>query len=682
MDKIQPNSIVWIKRGFQIFQDDISINVEVISEGAVSVYSKTVFFTDNNTSYEKHTLNKTECSWKKIIESDSYGIITGDLKIIYENNKLIYFYRDKKVLSEYSKKSTCVKRTIAINDDVPIDPKDSSPLNINSHEYRVISENEFHTKLRFESDPNEFICGLGGYQDSMINKNGGQYELMQRNTQTSIPMYLSNKKYGFIWNNSGIGEVHFSKKIYQWESYHTQFINYVVFVGEDFKRLLDVGSEIIGKAPCMPEKYLGLWQSKLRYQTTKELEQIYESYVDRGIKLSVLVIDYFHWTEEGDFEFDYRYWNGISNFADKCRKANTELMVSVWPTVTESSKYFDFYSKNNMLITGDKNKPIKIFNDSYLLDFSNENTRKFLNNKLCENYITENIDLFWADQAEPEMNNYQHNMLNSSSGNFARIANKYPVLYLDSIPKDNKETPVLIRSVWLGSQSKGAISWSGDIVSSFEALEEQIQIVISMGISGQAWWTSDIGGFHAYTSDIKYNNELMIRWFQFSTFTPILRMHGDRQPHYLPMSTSGGGIRTSGSDNEIWSFGRNAEKIMTQFIRIRENLKSYIYDMFTECHKNGLPLVRPLFIEYPNDANAWQESNTFLFGRDVLVSPVVTMNCRQKKVYIPYGDDWIHLFSEKIYVGGEKYNIDTPIEEIPVFIKKNSKLAMKLKNIL
>ena len=148
------------------------------------------------------------------------------------------------------------------------------------------------------------------------------------------------------------------------------------------------------------------------------------------------------------------------------------------------------------------------------------------------------------------------------------------------------------------------------------------------------------------------------------------------------MSTSGGGIRTSGSDNEIWSFGRNAEKIMTQFIRIRENLKSYIYDMFTECHKNGLPLVRPLFIEYPNDANAWQESNTFLFGRDVLVSPVVTMNCRQKKVYIPYGDDWIHLFSEKIYVGGEKYNIDTPIEEIPVFIKKNSKLAMKLKNIL
>jgi len=218
------------------------------------------------------------------------------------------------------------------------------------------------------------------------------------------------------------------------------------------------------------------------------------------------------------------------------------------------------------------------------------------------------------------------------------------------------------------------LAWSGDIESSFDSLERQIQVNISMGLSGIPWWTSDIAGFHSGDSTKDSFKELMIRWFQYATFTPILRMHGDRQPHTQRIGNNGGGLRTSGAPNEIWSFSKEVETVLTNFIRIRENLKEYINHLYIESSQTGYPIVRSLFFEFPEDKKSWEDTTNFMLGSELLVAPVTQSGVTEQTVYLPKGENWTEVFSGKEYIGGETYTIDLSIEEIPVFCKENSEL--------
>src|SRR5699024_2980709 len=208
-----------------------------------------------------------------------------------------------------------------------------------------------------------------------------------------------------------------------WKSNQTATIDYIVSVGENPKALLDTFTTMTGRVPEIDTDLLGLWQSKLRYQTLEELEEGYEGYKKRGINLSVLVIDYFHWTADGDFEFDMTYWKGIKEFAARLKEDGTKLMVSLWPTVTEESKYYDLYQNNHMMIRGIHGQS-KLFDGKEILDFSNPMTRDHIKTVLDKNYRDLEIDLFWADQAEPEMDTYKHKDYLIHEGNLEQYGNK------------------------------------------------------------------------------------------------------------------------------------------------------------------------------------------------------------------------------------------------------------------
>ena len=260
------------------------------------------------------------------------------------------------------------------------------------------------------------------------------------------------------------------------------------------------------------------------------------------------------------------------------------------------------------------------------------------------------------------------------------MANRYPYEYLMTIPRE-EGYPVLIRSAWFNSQKEGSLVWSGDIDSSFKSLREQIQILISMGLSGISWSTTDIAGFHSGDSTTQKFKELMIRWFQFAVFSPVLRMHGDRQPHSQKIGKTGGGVRTSGSSNEIWSFGTEVERILTKYIRIREKLVDYIFKLYEESTNFGYPISRSLFFEFPNDKKAWDDRLSYMFGSDLLISPVIDFEMKKMKVYLPDGNDWINVFNNKVYKGGKDYIIEFSLETLPVFCKKDSYLAKKINYI-
>lgn len=664
---------------FSAINDKEILIVEEWGVDAIRVYSSPKNKKIKN-EFGIKELKKNENSNFKIIQNgDIIEFINGNLKVEYKDNKLFFYNKNQLILEEYSRKQSNVRRTIGIDDDVKIEYKPSYSLNVSPREFKKNYKDSFESIQLFETDINEKIFGMGSYAEENLNKNLGMYELMQRNSQTTIPFYISNKNYGFLWNGSSIGNVSFNKNYKKWVNNNTECIDYVVIVGENPKDIIEKYTFMVGRAPIIKKELLGLWQSKLRYQTTNEVETIYNEYLNRKIKPSVIVIDYFHWTEDGNFEFDDNYWKDIDKLSKKMKETNTELMVSVWPTVSKNSKYYNYYKNNKMLLEPRDNKS-KIFDNKDILDFYNDETKKFVSNLLTNNYKTKNIKLFWADQAEPEMNIYEQREYNTSKGNLEKMANRYPYEYLMTIPRE-EGYPVLIRSAWFNSQKEGSLVWSGDIDSSFKSLREQIQILISMGLSGISWSTTDIAGFHSGDSTTQKFKELMIRWFQFAVFSPVLRMHGDRQPHSQKIGKTGGGVRTSGSSNEIWSFGTEVERILTKYIRIREKLVDYIFKLYEESTNFGYPISRSLFFEFPNDKKAWDNRLSYMFGSDLLISPVIDFEMKKMKVYLPDGNDWINVFNNKVYKGGKDYIIEFSLETLPVFCKKNSYLAKKINYI-
>lgn len=165
--------------------------------------------------------------------------------------------------------------------------------------------------------------------------------------------------------------------------------------------------------------------------------------------------------------------------------------------------------------------------------------------------------------------------------------------------------------------------------------------------------------------------ELLLRWFEFAVFSPILRMHGDRGPHNIPPLSDkeyGGGSLFTGQPNELWSYGEEAFDIMKKQLELRLSLKPYLEKLMREAAETGAPLLRTMFYEFPEDARCWELEDQYMFGDKYLVAPILTLGQRERNVYLPAGD-WKNIFENRIFAGGRTLPCDAPLEQIPVFEK-------------
>lgn len=242
------------------------------------------------------------------------------------------------------------------------------------------------------------------------------------------------------------------------------------------------------------------------------------------------------------------------------------------------------------------------------VDVTHPEARNFFWNIIWKNYGSKGIRSFWLDEAEPELSVYDFDNYRYYEGSVLRSGNRYPVLYaktfFDGQLACGQEMPLnLIRCAWAGSQKYGALVWSGDIASSFTSMRNQLVAGLNMGIAGISWWTTDIGGFHGGNPENPEFRELLIRWFEWGTFCPVMRLHGDREPKQPPLGSTGGAACRSGTPNEIWFFGEEAYQICRKYLFLRERLRSYIRDQMYAAHKQGTPVIRPLFYDTPTDDN-------------------------------------------------------------------------------
>ena len=620
------------------------------------------------------------------IKNNEALIKNGNISSTFTSRGTIIFrnQKDEVILEEYIRQRAVLNDTGNEDVNVKTIKAFSSTLKLNPREFKPILGGDYNLTVRFESDPEEKIFGMGQYQQTFLNLKNCSIELAQRNSQSSVPFYISSKGYGFLWNNPGVGKVNFAKNITEWQLYSTKVLDYWITAGDTPAEIEEKYAEVAGKVPMMPDYALGLWQSKMRYQTQDEVMEVARRYKEKGITLSVIVIDFFHWTEQGHFDFDERYWPDPAKMIKELDEMGIKAMISVWPTVSTNAKTYQEFLENGYLIHVDRGVKMTMqqLGNTVFIDTTNPNAQKYVWSKLKESYVSKGFKLFWLDVAEPGYMVYDFDNYRYYNGPSLQVANLYPLEYTkmvyDGLKEEGEENIVsLVRCAWAGSQRYGALAWSGDIDSSFKAFRNQVNSGLNMGIAGIPWWTTDIGGFHGGNPDDEEFRELMIRWFQYGTFTPVLRMHGDRQPHSEPLGTDGGGQCSSGAPNEIWSYGEENEKIFTKYIRIREALKPYIKELMKEAHEKGTPIMRPLFYDFPNDKTAWNIENTFMFGPDILVAPIINYKEREREVYLPTGENWIDANTGKQYSGGNYYTIDADIDSIPVFYKLNNE-AVKL----
>jgi len=307
-------------------------------------------------------------------------------------------------------------------------------------------------------------------------------------------------------------------------------------------------------------------------------------------------------------------------------------------------------------------------------DATNPEARDFVWKTAKKNYWDKGVRVFWLDEAEPEYAVYDFDNYRYHLGPNVQIGNLYPVMYaktfFDGMREAGQENVLnLLRCAWAGSQRYGALVWSGDIHSSFASLRNQLAAGLNMGIAGIPWWTTDIGGFHGGDPNDPAFRELFARWFEYGTFCPVMRLHGDRDPKQPQVGTTGGATCLSGAANEVWSYGEEVYGICREHLFLRERLRPYIAERMAEAHEKGTPVIRPLFYDFPEDPEAWTVEDQFLFGPDVLVAPVLEAGARSRQVYLPAGCDWRDAWSGGTHDGGRCVMADAPLGRIPVFVR-------------
>jgi alpha-D-xyloside xylohydrolase len=526
------------------------------------------------------------------------------------------------------------------------------------------------------SDPSEKIYGMGQYQQEQMNLKGCNLELAHRNSQASIPFYVSSLGYGFLWNNAAIGEVHFGTNTTEWIAGATRQLDYWITAGDTPAEIMEAYADATGKAPMMPEYGLGFWQCKLRYYNQEQVLQVAREYKKRNIPVDVLVIDYYHWPRCGDWRFDEEYFPDPAAMVRELKEMGIETMVSIWPQVDWRSENYEEMKQQGLLVKINSGIDVQMnfHGNNVFMDATNPRTRRYVWEKCKKNYADLGIKTFWLDEAEPEFTTYDFETYRYFAGPVAEKGNIYPREYARLFYEGQKESGQddivnLIRCAWAGSQRYGTLVWSGDIMSTYEDFRKQICAGIHMGLSGIPWWTTDIGGFHGgVTADADFR-ELLVRWFQFGTFCPVMRIHGCRQPIEEIVNAAGEVREGTGADNEIWSFGDEATPILEKFIRIREKMRDYTRSLMQEAHEKGAPVMRAMFYEFPQDGNCWNITDAYMFGPDILVAPICHEKAVSRSVYLPQGASWVLASDGRTFEGGQTVEIEAPLSTLPVFLR-------------
>ena len=625
-------------------------------------------------------------------------------------------------------------------------------------------------KLEINSPEDEFLYGLGQFQDGYLNVRGLTRRLTQVNTQISVPFILSSKGYGILWNNYGLTDFNpadhkvkmdraeakgeeitldvTSTEGNRRETRRTNDFKATIDIAEDgqYAILLDVGQKmarrhdlsidgknvinlinawlppttsiivdlkagkheftaelergdnpticyrkvddrtvfsspvaecvdytiftgdaddiiasyrkVTGEVPLMPSWAFGYIHCRERFHSQEELLSTARHFREEQIPIDLIVQDWQYWGRYGwnAMRFDEEHYPDPAKMVSDLHDMDMKLMISVWSKMDPNSEVGKIAQERGHFIP-----------NTTWIDFFDEDASSFywsnFRDRLLKPY---GIDAWWQDATEPENDDLEGRKIlkNTVPGEVYR--NVYPVMVsktiFEGLAKDDPERRPMIftRSGFSGVQRYGAVLWSGDVGNDWKTLRYQISSGLGFVATGLPWWTYDAGGF--FRPYDQYSNEdyieRMIRWIQVGTFLPMMRVHG-----YM-------------SNTEPWQYGPEAQRIITEQIRLRYRLLPYIYSEASRVTTEGYTLMRPLIFDFPDDTDALKQDNEYMFGQSLLVCPVTEKGVSQWRVYLPENEGGWYDFRTGRKYGNGWYEVPVTIEDIPVFAKAGSILPL------
>jgi alpha-D-xyloside xylohydrolase len=544
----------------------------------------------------------------------------------------------------------------------------------------------------FELSPDEGIYGLGQHQRGVWNYRSGAQgtgatvRLAQANMEVGVPVITSSKGYTFLWDNPAVttvsvdttGESGAGQSLLRWSSEAGKAIDYYFCYGDGTAdAAMKAYRRLTGNAPLMPRWMLGFWQCKERYASQEELLGVAKKYRELKIPIDGIIQDWQYWPSGnntwGSHHFDpARYPDPVGMFKE-LHEMNYHALISVWAK-------FDLGSDNSKELNAAGGMFPQVTRyvfppgQGQWYDPFNAKGREIYWKQIHKQLFAKGVDGWWLDAPEPEINEMAWRNYATGEGPGYEVFNAYPLMHSTGIYKgqraatDEKRVVILTRSAYAGQQRNSAITWSGDIQGTWQVLRNQIPAGLNFSLSGIPYWNTDTGGFFGNRSagngdatNPQYQ-ELFARWFQFSAFCPMFRVHGSY------------GLNPG---KEIYRFDEKTQGIMRTYLNLRYRLLPYIYSVAWQVTSNGSTFMRPLIMDFPNDLKVLNIGDQYFFGPSIMVIPVTTAGAATQSVYLPANDaPWYDFWTGATSTAGQRIEAAAPIETLPLFIRPGSIVPM------
>ena len=552
----------------------------------------------------------------------------------------------------------------------------------------------YRVAAMFDSPADEHYYGLGQQQKGWMDLRDHEIRCWHDYSaiggqDVCVPFMVSSGGYSLLWDNPSKTTVDLGfNGRNMWSSEVGDRVSYFVIAGQTSDEIYEGYRLLTGVTHMLPRAVYGYIQSKAIYPTQDQILEVAKDYRERNLPLDVIVVDFLNMTRQGELDLDPKRWPDPAAMNRELHAMGVNTLLSVWPHFAPGTQFYDMLQSKGWLIHTPDGKPDSgHFRDTIgpNIDTTNPEAARWFWEKIRDRYVKPyGFDYLWLDETEPDIDPAKDLF---SIGSGTRFYNVYPLFHTASVYEgfrrdygDSRRVMILARAAYLGAQRNGTVFWSSDIVSTWDMLKRSIPAGLNFTASGLPYWDTDIAGFfsppipgdyHAAHqplidgSDVRetignYEDypELFVRWFEWGSFQPIMRAHGERM------------------HNEVWSYGKQAEPILAKYLRLRYQLLPYTYSVAWHSYQTGAPYMRALFMDFPGDPKAADIPDEYMYGPALLVAPVTDQGATSRPVYLPAGTDWYNYWTNEKLHGGQTIQADAPIDLIPLFVRAGSILPL------
>jgi alpha-D-xyloside xylohydrolase len=541
----------------------------------------------------------------------------------------------------------------------------------------------------FDLGPDEGIYGLGQHQQGAWNYDASgsfKVRLAQSNTDVGIPVMTSSKGYVMLWDNPSVttissdhaGDASRVPRVLHWSSEYGKAIDYYFCYGDGtIATAMAAYRHLTGVAPMMPRWELGFWQSKERYTSQEELLGVATKLRDLKVPVDGIIQDWQYWPAGsntwGSHQFDQqRYPDPVAMF-NQLHDLHYHTLISVWAKFDLGSKNSDELNAAGGMFPEVTTYAFPPGKGQWYDPFSVAG-RQIYWKQLRDELFSKGVDGWWLDAPEPEIGGMAFRGYQTPLGPGYEVYNAYPLMHSSGIYQgqraatDKKRVVILTRSAYAGQQRNSAITWSGDIQATWQVFRNQIPAGLNFSMSGIPYWNTDTGGFfgnraagNGDPANPQYE-ELFSRWFQFSSFCPMFRVHGSY------------GLKPG---KEFWRFDASTQDVLRKYLNLRYRLLPYTYSVAWQVTSNGSTFMQPLVMDFPNDPKVGDIGNQYLYGPSIMVTPVTTAGATEQAVYLPAaGSPWYNFWTGETVASGESIEASAPVTTLPLFVRPGSILPM------